>query len=122
MGEAMIMRESIMYCQKYETTQYNNSMGDYWYTHFMSHPEVCRLFDESHEVYKVIVRELKKGEESIYWGWWENKTNQFEHVHPTKGILSMVFPYAMELYEKEGKGKALNVIIEELKIMEKEVK
>lgn len=116
------MKKTIMYCQKYETTQYNYSLGEYWYTHFMPHPEVSRLYDRKIEVYKVVVRELKEGEKSLYWGWWENKTNKFEHVYPTKGILSMVFPYAMEIYEKEGRGKAINVIIEEIKIMRKEEK
>lgn len=114
------MKESIIYCQRYETTQYNKSLGDWFYTHFLPHPEVSRLCDPERKVYKVLVRELKEGEESLYWGWWENKTDKFEHVHPTKGILSMVFPYAMELYEKEGRGKAFNVIIEELGIITKE--
>lgn len=116
------MKESIMHCQKYETTQYNKSLGDWFYTHFMIHPEVSRLYSPERDVYKVTVRELKEGEESLYWGWWDNETNRFEHVHPTRGILSMVFPYAMELYVERGDGKDYNVIIEEIEIIEPEEK
>lgn len=113
------MKESIMYCQKYKNTKFTNYPDGYFYTHFINHPETCRLYDESKEVYKVKVRELKEGEKSIYWGWWDNESNRFEHVHPTKGILSIVFPYSMKLYEEKGEGKAYNVIIEEIRIINK---
>lgn len=114
------MKESIMYCQRYETTQYNKSLGEWFYTHFMNHPKSTQLYDENHEVYKVKVRELKEGDESSYWGWWDNESNRFKYVHPTRDILSMVFPYAMESYVERGDGKDYNVIIEEIEIIKLE--
>jgi len=107
-----------MYCHKQKTSEYNNSIGDFWYRDVCTHPFQTHLHDEKLDVYKVRVRELKENEKSSYWAWWENKENKFIFVHPTKGILSICFPYSMELYEKKGDGKAYNVIIEELEILD----
>ncbi|KKL62422.1 hypothetical protein LCGC14_2185370 [marine sediment metagenome] len=113
------MKESIMYCQKYKTTTYNSSLGEWFYTHFMNHPKSSQMYDYNREIYKVKVkeREIQEKDYPDYWGWWNNKEDRFKYVFPTRGILGMVFPYAMELYVKRGDGKDYNVIIEEVEII-----
>lgn len=114
------MMESIMYCQKYKTSEYNHSFGKYWYTHFMPHPEVSRMCDPEKDVYEVKVREVQEGEASSYWAWWDNEDQKFVFVHPTRDILTIVFPYPIESYVEKGEGKDYNVIIIELRIITEE--
>jgi len=110
------MKETIMYCHRYKTREYDKFLMDYYYTHFFSHPKTTQICDSKENVYKVKVRELKNGEESIYWGWWDNKRNAFVFVHPTRDILSICFPHSIESYIEKGKGKDYNVMIEEIEI------
>lgn len=104
------MKETIMYCHKYDSSRHNNS----FYTHFFSHPKTTQICNSKKNVYKVKVRELKSGEKSDYWGWWDNEDNSFIFVNPSKGILRMNFAYSMEEHVERGQGKDYNVMIEEI--------
>lgn len=91
---------------------------EYWSNDFYHHWEVTNLCDkEIKEVYRVLVREIKKGDKSEYWGWWDNESNKFEFVYLHRDILGMCFPYGLDAEIKHGKGIDINVYIEELELL-----
>jgi hypothetical protein len=114
------MKETIMYCHKHPTTEYNKSYGEFWYDHFYNHPFSTRLCDKSLLIYKVRVRELQDGEQSTYWGWWSNKETQFIFVQPNRSVLSVCFAYGIEASVEAGEGTDHNVMIEELETIQPE--
>ena len=74
--------------------------------------EMCGA-DEK-DIVEVVVRELQEGEESPYWGWWDNEKGEFQMIYPGKIPSDMCFPYGPEVEEEKGEGKQMNVSIEEV--------
>lgn len=64
------------------------------------------------EVDPVLVRDLREGEESPYWGWWDNKHEEFCLVYPREMLTEMCFPYGTKAEEERGKGQLVNVWVE----------
>lgn len=93
------------------------------YTHFYPQKTLVK-FCGAEEVVEVIVRELKEGEESFYWAWWDNETEKFSMIYPSKVQSDVCFTYGAEAAGESGEGKQMNVFIEEIinKIEPKEEK
>jgi len=108
------MKETMMYCHKLKTTKYNSSFGEFYYADFFHIPWATKQHDKTLPILRVTVRELKNGEKSIYWGWWDNKENQFIFVQPARFILGACFEYGIDAEVKRGSGKDHNVAIDEL--------
>jgi len=114
------MKETIMYCHKRKTKEFMGIEDEFWYNDFCNHPKTTKLYAKDLDVYRVRVREMQDSEESLYWGFWVNDSNQFEYVYLHRDMLGICFPYGIEAEVKHGHGKDCNVIIEEIKVMTKE--
>ncbi len=77
-----------------------------------THPRSAEFYSSGQPVFKVIVRELREKEESIYWAWWSEKDQEFMFVYPFKGLVEMCFPYGSKCEEERGRGKLMNVVVE----------
>jgi len=109
-----------MYCHKRASEK--EECG-FWFNDIFGHPKSTQVCDGTLLIFKIRVRELKEGETSTYWGWWDNKENKFTLVHITRGILSMCFPYELKWYVEKGSGQDYNVMLEILEeINPKDVK
>jgi len=75
--------------------------------------EMTKLYGES-PYYKIKVREIKKGEKSAYWGWKDFEKKEYCMIYPHKAGTEMCFPYGPKAEEKRGKGKLVNLVIEEI--------
>lgn len=52
---------------------------------------------------------------SNYWGWLDVKhPNKFLFVWPSEAQLNMCFPYGPEAEEARGRGRKVNLVVEEL--------
>lgn len=101
------MKQSKMYCGKDI-----NQKVSYW--HFYHNPlsvKVCG--HKKNEIIEVLVQESEESSE-CYWGWWDNKEQKFNFVYPKKCLVTMCFPYSIEVYENRGDGKLLPVKILEI--------
>jgi hypothetical protein len=82
---------------------------------FMYTPEVASLYGlRKDEVFHVRVRDLKEGEVSKYWAWWDAEEQRFVPgmiwSHPD--LVEMCFPYGTDHLVKKGKGEKVNVFVE----------
>ena len=67
------------------------------------------------ETFAVVVRDLRDGESSTYWGWWDLRHGHgWCHVYPKKFLVEMCFPYGTEVEEENGKGQMANVAVDML--------
>jgi len=66
----------------------------------------------NYPIHEVIVREVREGETSEYWAWWDNEDQEFMFIYPSKTQVNMCFTYGPEVKEKAGRGLRVNVIIE----------
>ena len=107
------MKSSTLVCVKLDKS--NMPYSDFTYN-----LQTLRFHGEfkQEKIRTVVVRELKEGEESMYWAWWDNAMGLFVpgFIWPSKGQVSMCFPYGPEIEEEKGRGKLLRVMIEEIKI------
>ena len=62
-------------------------------------------------IWKLEVRPVKEGEESPYWGWWDNERQQYEMIFARKILFEMCFTYGYQVEERRSKGKAVNLMI-----------
>jgi hypothetical protein len=69
--------------------------------------------------YKVNLREVIEGEKSNYWAWQETGKERFMWPQPSKIQIDMCFPYGPEIEIKQGKGRLVNIIVEEIEKIEK---
>jgi hypothetical protein len=82
---------------------------------FMYGPFVASLFGlKQDEVFRVVVRDLKEGEVSKYWAWWNSERKEFipGMIWPHPSGVEMCFPYGTAIMTKEGKGEKVNVFVE----------
>lgn len=98
----IITRESITYCGKDKEGRY---------VHFFQNKTGVRLCGHD-EFYSVYVRECKPGENNTHWSWWDNKCQQFQFTHYKKAGVTICFPYSIKMYEENGEGELLPVIVE----------
>jgi hypothetical protein len=70
------------------------------------------LYGGKNPIVPVLVRELREGETSIYWAWWQQGRQEFCYVWPSKGQAEMCFPYGAQAETKRGRGYLLNVWVE----------
>ena len=102
------MKKTNLFCKK-------NESKESAYAHFYSKPALVRFCGaDKGDVVEVIVRELKEGEESDYWGWWNNEKEKFEMVYASKVQSDICFTYGAQAEEEKGEGKQMNVFIEEV--------
>lgn len=97
--------------------------GSFWW-HFYPSTHVYTkglIGFDADEVDPVLVRDLREGEDSPYWAWWDlqNKDHRtseskpcFAHVYPNKGLVEMCFLYGTKAEEERGYGLLLNVFVE----------
>jgi len=89
--------------------------GEHGFESFMYTPEVASLFGiRKEDVFLVEVRDLREGETSRYWAWWDNEKQIFVpgFIWPHPGGVEMCFPYGTAVMVKEGKGEKVNVVVE----------
>ena len=103
--------ESILYAEKRST-----DAGEILFWHIYPHPNLltnlCGV--KADRVVKVKVRPAAKDEESRYWGWWDSEKKTFAMIYPSKLQSDICFPGGAEAAEKAGRGKQVNVKIEEV--------
>jgi hypothetical protein len=86
--------------------------GLYW--HEGTDPRLCRLYGKDKVIHKVRVTEG----ESQYWGFWDNEIGRFINIWPSRGQVTMCYPYGTDILEAEGRGKVVNVKVEYLQTIE----
>jgi hypothetical protein len=64
--------------------------------------------------FKVRVSEVRKGKESIYWGWKDFEDEKYKFVNSSKHLVQMCSPCYFEIDIKNGKGKLVNLRLEEI--------
>jgi len=106
------MKETVMYCHKRPSER--EECG-FWYNDFFTSAFGTKLCDANLLILEVKVREVKDGDTSSYWGWWNNEEQRFTLVYLTRGILSMCFPYGIQPEVDLGRGQDHNVFIEEVR-------
>lgn len=85
------------------------------FTSFMHTPQVAILFGlRKDEVFHVRVRDLKDGEVSKYWAWWDAEKENFVPgmIWPHPDLVEMCFPCGTAHLVEEGKGEKINVFVE----------
>lgn len=77
---------------------------------------------EKATIRKLRVREALPDEKTSYWGWLENddellrkKGGSIVMIHSTRDLLEMCFPYGSKAAEEAGEGRAIRVVVEEVK-------
>lgn len=80
---------------------------------FYLHPKLVKMCTDG-PVFKVCVREVKEGEKSDYWGWFSNEKKEYSMIWPSKVQNTMCFPDGPEAEEKLGRGRQVNLIVEEI--------
>ncbi len=90
----------------------------YW--HEGGSVKFLELYDKKCQIDFVKISEDNSGNPK-YFAWWDNETESFMYVWPSKGLVSMCFPYGSKAQEDLGKGVLLGVTIEKLKIAKKSV-
>ncbi len=63
-------------------------------------------------VYKFAVRDLREGEVSDYWAWWNKEKSHFQFVYPSKMLVEVCFPYALDTPQAKERGELTNVVVE----------
>jgi len=104
------MHSTVMFCSE-ETSH----KGEKYFFHFFPNAFCVNLCESDGPTLKVEVSETTETPDS-YWGWWDEKDQEFCHVYPKKFMVEMCFPYAVELYEKRGDGELLPVSIKVLTV------
>lgn len=61
----------------------------------------------------VTVYEVDDGEESPYWGWLRTGEDIPIMIWPAKILLDACFPYGLQIEEDKGKGRPVNLVVEE---------
>lgn len=85
------------------------------FVHIFRHPKgtiACGDYHKPEPVFEVEVRELREGEQSVYWGWLSFEDNLFHMVYPSRVQAVVCFPYGYEAEEQRGRGKFMNLVVE----------
>lgn len=71
------------------------------------------------EVVKVHVRRAARGEEHLYWAWWDHQKRRFSgfSVWPSRGQTEICFPDGGEVRTARGEGRIVPVIIEIIEVV-----
>ena len=70
--------------------------------------------------FKIKVREAEKGEKSDYWGWKDFERKNYSMIYPSRVQAEICFPYGYKVEEEKGKGKLMNLVIEEIEEVKEE--
>jgi len=85
------------------------------FAHFFAEKEQVALCGKR-PVVRVNVREMKEGEESIYWAYWSNTYESFDFVFPSEEAVRMMSPDGFRVIEHQNVGIVMQVVIEEVQV------
>jgi len=89
--------------------------GTLGYGSFDHHPIGVRARGgEGLPIVRVALRPVEEGETSPYWAWWEVEDQRYNYVYPNRLGTEMCFAYGSQVEEERGRGKLVNVVVEEL--------
>lgn len=106
------MKKTINYCGKDGTGYYR----------CFSKSKKCVKRRGYKDIFRVVIRECDNVEDNIkdhtvdniYWSWWDNEKNEFLFTQQNKVDAIISYPYIIAIAEKQGEGKLLPVVIEEI--------
>jgi hypothetical protein len=106
------MRSSITTATREPYPQENEK---WQYQNFGIHEKTHCLFSQLAQDPKTPILKVRITEDSdgIWWAWWDNKDNEFQHIYPKRFLVEMCSPYGFIPEEKRGDGRILPVTIEE---------
>lgn len=96
------MKSSIQYCGKDEHDRY---------IHFYNHESLVKMCG-CNQIFKVRIRECLENETNTHWSWWDNEDETFNYTHYNKMGVTICFPYDYKIYEKNGDGLLIPVVVE----------
>jgi hypothetical protein len=102
------MKQTTLFCHD---KKLNTHDGIEYYNDFYQSQGQVRMCG-SGKIVTVIARELKEGEVSPYWAWWDEADQDFCMIFPSEVQVKMCFPYGHKVEEDLGRGKLTNVFIE----------
>lgn len=102
-------RSTVMYA-----TRLPKHGGGTYLAGFMHSEQVAKICFYK-PVERVAVRDMREGETSECWAWWDAKDGRFDFVFASWAGVEMCFPYGSEVERKKGNGEVVNVAIEESK-------
>src|SRR5687768_6760634 len=96
-------------------TGYAHKGQDGIYTDIFSHIVQVRMSEGKtpEPIYKVSIREVHEGENSIYWGW-KDKDGRYSMIFRHINLLRVCFQYGLESAEESGNGVRVNLVVEEI--------
>lgn len=77
-----------------------------------AHSEQIAKLNFYKPVERVTVRNLREGETSEYWAWWDTKAKRFDYVFMGRSLVDMCFPYGSKVETEKGNGEIVNVAID----------
>jgi hypothetical protein len=102
------------------TFKHNATFNGKNYEHFGIHPNLASIYGKKPEdVIEVCLKisdnqEIPKKDNNMvvdYWGWFDNKKQNFTIIYPKRFLLEMCFPYGIKASEDKGDGKAYRLEI-----------
>lgn len=90
--------------------------GKFYYFQASPHLRWVKLFGFDDPIVKVSIRErLPTDPPSNYWGWLAtDEPDRYQYVWPSEGQMEMCFPYGSKAEADRGRGRKVNLVIEEL--------
>ena len=99
-----MQKETINFCGKNHRNQFCD---------FFTNEKSVKMCGHT-EIFKVKIIECIDINRATHWSWWDNKDRQFYFTSPLKLHVTICFPYSITIYEENGEGKLMPVIVEML--------
>lgn len=93
-------------------TRLDRHDGGTYLAGFAHDEQVAKLYYFDKPIERVVVRDLREGESSEYWAWWDAKKGQFDFVFLSREMVAMCFPYGPDIETEKGNGEIGNVMVE----------
>ena len=97
----------------HKETQYKTN--EEFFCDIHSHIESTRMYNDKKPIFEVSIHPKKEGKDSDYWGWKDIREDHLTMIYANKIPFSMCFPYGFEAEEKAGRGRAVPLIVREIK-------
>ncbi len=104
------MKQTSLFCHDKELNPHD---GIEYYNDFYPSELQVKMCGDG-KIVKIIIRELKEGEVSPYWAWWDNEDQSFCMIFPSQVQVRMCFPYGYKIEEELGRGILTNVFVESI--------
>lgn len=104
------MKETILFAVKLDDIP----EGRPAYKFFHTSEQGVRHMSHKGKVVPVRIRQATENDLSPYFAWWDNSSNRFHHIFPSKLMVSTCLTYGIDKSQEAGIGEFHSVVVEEL--------